>query len=370
MIRLKHLLGIALLLMLAAPLASAQSPFAQSPPAEDRQATATSTASENPGLRERAVTWMLVTQRSLHQQLNAGIRQLRQDTSLANIGWLFLISFGYGVFHAAGPGHGKAVISAYLLTHPARLGTGLLLSFLASMLQGLTAIVLVVGLVKIAGWLSRDAMQQVGLVEQVSFAILAVFGAMLLLRAARRLWRRAMTAPTAATPPPVSAGDLAPAQRGSLSFQPISTDRSTITPDSHQHDAGCGCGHPHHVAPQALDQHGSRWAMVGAILAVGSRPCTGAVLILAAANLLGLLAVGIGAVMAMALGTAITVSTLAALAVFSRDQARRLARGMDTVRLAVAGDLVAIVGGVLILFAGVSLLVAALGNPTPALYRL
>jgi ABC-type nickel/cobalt efflux system permease component RcnA len=54
---------------------------------------------------------------------------------------LVALSFAYGVFHAAGPGHGKAVISSYMLANEVALRRGVLLSFLSSMLQAVTAIV-------------------------------------------------------------------------------------------------------------------------------------------------------------------------------------------------------------------------------------
>ena len=52
-------------------------------------------------------------------------------------------SFLYGVFHAAGPGHGKIVISTYILTNESQLRRGLLLSISCSLCQGLAAIVAV-----------------------------------------------------------------------------------------------------------------------------------------------------------------------------------------------------------------------------------
>ena len=57
--------------------------------------------------------------------------------------------------------------------------------------------------------------------------------------------------------------------------------------------------------------------------AVGIRPCTGAILVLVFAIGQGLAWAGVFATFAMALGTAITVSALAAIAIGSRELAAR-----------------------------------------------
>lgn len=59
-------------------------------------------------------------------------------------------------------------------------------------------------------------------------------------------------------------------------------------------------------------------------LSVGVRPCSGAIILLIFAMSQGLLWAGVLGTFAMAIGTAITVSTLAALAVGSRDFARAM----------------------------------------------
>ena len=93
-------------------------------------------------------------------------------------------------------------------------------------------------------------------------------------------------------------------------------------------------------------------------------------LILAAANVLGLWGAGIAAVMAMALGTALAISALATLAVVARGWARRLASGMGDHRLSRLTGAVSLVGGLVILLLGSGLLIASLTSPVPALYRL
>ena len=56
--------------------------------------------------------------------------------------WLLVgLSFAYGIFHAAGPGHGKAVISSYMLANEVALRRGIMLSFVSAFLQAVTAIV-------------------------------------------------------------------------------------------------------------------------------------------------------------------------------------------------------------------------------------
>jgi nickel/cobalt transporter (NicO) family protein len=60
------------------------------------------------------------------------------------------------------------------------------------------------------------------------------------------------------------------------------------------------------------------------VLTVGVRPCSGAILVLVFALAQGLFWAGIAATFVMGLGTAITVATIAVLAVSAKDVARRL----------------------------------------------
>ena len=67
-----------------------------------------------------------------------------------------------------------------------------------------------------------------------------------------------------------------------------------------------------------------RWRdAVPVVLAAGSRPCSGAIIILVFALSQGMLAAGLTAVFAMGAGVAITVSALAILSVFAKRLAQR-----------------------------------------------
>ena len=87
---------------------------------------------------------------------------------------LIALGLAYGVFHAAGPGHGKAVIAAYLVANERALLKGFLLSLGAALLQALVAIVLVGVLAVVmqatAGTLGRVTSG----IELASFAVVAV----------------------------------------------------------------------------------------------------------------------------------------------------------------------------------------------------
>jgi nickel/cobalt transporter (NicO) family protein len=80
-------------------------------------------------------------------------------------------------------------------------------------------------------------------------------------------------------------------------------------------------------SPEAVRDNWSLKRALALSFAVGIRPCTGAILVLIFAIGQGLLWAGVVATFAMAIGTAITVSILAALAVTSRDTAEKLAGG-------------------------------------------
>src|SRR6202021_2014779 len=87
------------------------------------------------------VGWLLSKQALFYRELSGLIRAAKTDGSAY---WgLMGISFAYGVFHAAGPGHGKAVISSYLLANEETWRRGIVLSFASALLQALTAVVIV-----------------------------------------------------------------------------------------------------------------------------------------------------------------------------------------------------------------------------------
>jgi nickel/cobalt transporter (NicO) family protein len=280
---------------------------------------------------ERTTQWILTTQRNLHRQLARAMETVQAAPTAANTLALVLVGFLYGVFHAAGPGHGKAVITTYLLTHRQHLRRGLALSWASSLLQGITAIALVLGVVVLAERMTRQALGQVRTLEMVSFALVAAVGAWLMFRALRGLYRLRGAARHAGH-------------------------------DHHQADGTCGCGHAHHVSPGQAARSEGLGAMIGTVVAVGIRPCTGAILVLAVANMLGLWLAGIAAVIAMSVGTAITVSALAVLAVQARHWAARAAAG-DSIGWQRAGQVVALAGGLLIFALGASLFGAGLGTP-------
>src|SRR5205085_2197396 len=61
------------------------------------------------------VGWLLAKQSEFYREMSSTLRAAKSDGSAV---WtLFAISFAYGIFHAAGPGHGKAVISSYLVAN-------------------------------------------------------------------------------------------------------------------------------------------------------------------------------------------------------------------------------------------------------------
>ena len=70
-----------------------------------------------PPFWDSPTAWVLARQQVFYTQLSGAIRDVNGATPLSAILGLMLLSFGYGVFHAAGPGHGKAVISGWLLAN-------------------------------------------------------------------------------------------------------------------------------------------------------------------------------------------------------------------------------------------------------------
>ncbi|MGI9414189.1 MAG: nickel/cobalt transporter [Hyphomicrobiales bacterium] len=285
-----------------------------------------------PGFWTNITTYIRVQQQKFYRQLAGAIKAVKAENSLAAAWSLVLLSFLYGVFHAAGPGHGKAVISAYLLADERLLRRGVVLAFISAFLQAVSAIVLVTGTVLIFAAAGRTARSMVTYLESASYALICVIGVYM-------LWS---------------------ALRGGHSHAHAHAHDGDA--DGHEHHDGCGHAH----IPEAR-QLGENWSLRKAAsiaFAVGIRPCSGAVLVLLFANTLGLYVAGVGATFAMSLGTAITVSVIAIATVLSKNLATSFL-GPDSVW---AGRLyrgLAVVGAVAIFAIGLVLLTGSLQQGRP-----
>ena len=274
-----------------------------------------------PGLWNQAIAYGIDMQRDLHRDLAGAMRAVQRSGGAAF--WsLVVLGFTYGVFHAVGPGHGKVVISTYLATHESRLVRGIALSLLSSLVQGLTAILLVGGVALVMQRSMRES-QSLGVwLEVLSYGLVILIGLFLAWRGARRLirgWRQATAAAAA-------------------------------------------CCHGHGPTASDLEAPLSGGQLVAMILSIGIRPCSGAILVLVLAFALEQLWAGIAAVAAMSVGTGLSISGLAALSVFARKGAIRLAstfeqRGSTLARLF---DIAALLGGLVITGFGFALLNASL----------
>ena len=104
--------------------------------------------------------------------------------------------------------------------------------------------------------------------------------------------------------------------------------------------------------------------MAGVILSIGIRPCSGAVLVLAVANLFAIPWTGVAAVAAMSAGTALAVAALALLVLSARHLAAALIV-TDSPAVALAGQFLALLGGLIIFALGATLLAGSFGPAHP-----
>lgn len=298
------------------------------------------------GLFAVAARW----QQSFYGRLTAAVRDLKDDSWAALV--LVLVSLGYGVAHAVGPGHGKAVISAYLVSTRGTIRRAVLASTLSSLLQAGVAIAVVGIAVVLLDLTSLAITRAAEWVQTLSFAAVTVLGLTL-------IWRKIVRPLAGAA---LSSGRLAdvrrlwvsegrtlheglptslpfmPPERVALAGMPASGVPSRLAGASasrpgfgrggespsgpwHMHGPACGC-----EAAMMPDEGAQSWrGLAGVVLSAGLRPCTGALIVLVFALAQGVFWAGVLSALAMALGTAVTVAAIAVLSLGARGLALRLA---------------------------------------------
>ncbi|MDE1188938.1 MAG: nickel/cobalt transporter [Pantoea sp.] len=274
-----------------------------------------------PQILLQSVIWQKVLNREMTQLLQQVAEQPHQAGFT-----LMLFSLAYGVLHALGPGHGKVVISTFLATHPARLKTSMKLTLLAALLQGGVAIGLVTVMLVVLQTSSRELHLGSYWLEKGSYLLVMALGVWVGWRALRSLWAA-----------------LKPAPRMQI---------HAIRPH-HQHDEHCGCGHAHLPSPAQMEQAVSGKTQALVVFSMGLRPCSGAIMMLLFAKVINVYAWGVASAVAMAMGTAVTVSAMGLLVQRSRKLAEKLGSASPAGRQAkVLMPMLALFGSVILLMAG------------------
>src|ERR1700686_5369974 len=130
--------------------------------------------------------WIFAKQAEFYRMMSGTIRAAKADGSAAYT--LMGISFLYGIFHAAGPGHGKAVISSYLVANNETWRRGVVLSFASALLQAVVAIAIVGIAAVLLNATAKTMGNAVRVIEIVSYALIVLIGLRLLWVKGRALW--------------------------------------------------------------------------------------------------------------------------------------------------------------------------------------
>ena len=295
--------------------------------------------------------WAQDSQRTVQNAMAGAIRQLKGGKPGA-LAALLAVSFGYGFFHAAGPGHGKLLIGGYGVGSRVRFVPLAAIAVAASLAQAVTAVLLVYAGVFVLGW-TRERM--LGVTEQVmapvSYAAVAGIGLWLVWRGWRGVRRSLWDSEAGRAGHHVAGHD----HHHTHDHGHARHDHPGHGHAGHVHDASCGHNHGPTLAEVAKV---TGWRDAAALVAgVAIRPCTGALFVLILTWQMGIGAMGVLAALAMGLGTASVTLLVAAMAIWVREGALASIPGAGLAR---ALPVLEIAAGGVIAFVATSLLIAAI----------
>jgi ABC-type nickel/cobalt efflux system permease component RcnA len=272
------------------------------------------------------ISQVIEWQKLFHGMLANHVQHISQAPlkhGLALIG----LSFAYGVFHAVGPGHGKAVIITYLGSHKETLRRGALISLFAALLQSVVAILLIVVLANVLGSRFSDMNGYASDVTTASYVMIMMLGIFLFTSALIR----------------------------QLKLHRAKAEHNHDEHHEHQHeDACCGGHHTHQSTPQE-----TLTKSIGVIFSMGLRPCAGAIVVLIYAHLVDAFFYGILATLMMGLGTGLSISAIALATQLVRNRFEQFAYSKNTASTFHAGRFLRMAGGIVIFLLGLSLYQAA-----------
>jgi nickel/cobalt exporter len=225
-------------------------------------------------------------QSETNRALSAQVRAIRKGEGLPALLALTGIGFTYGVVHALGPGHGKAVVAAYFMDRARHWSAAIFAGSWIALGHTISAVLIVLVLAVILQGASLDVMDQTRLIEIIAYGMILAIG----------LWRL------------------------------VAGLRGTGHGHHHHHEHhGHAHDHDHHEHPHAVTGWRLRLrqflrpdAMLGLLTVAGAVPCSGAMILLLFSLANGLILVGLLGAFAISLGMALTLIVLGFTAVFLR----------------------------------------------------
>lgn len=290
-----------------------------------------STESWVPEWARPIMSWIVEWQIYFNDSLRDAVAAYRDGQSLAPALVLIGLAFAYGIFHAVGPGHGKAVVSAFFLARDSQIRRGIAMGWSIAAIQATVAIALVgiVGIILDTGRLTL--LDSMPLVEAASYGLVVLLGLGM-------TWRAVA------------------AMRRATSASGHQEDHHHRDHDhGHHHHGDHACGHDHGTGGLSDDVAGVRefW---GAAFASGIRPCTGALIVLLFALANGIFLIGAVAAFAMGVGVALTISAIGIAAILVR---RGIVLGLGRAPSPRGTAALSVVGSLAVLGIGAALLAGA-----------
>jgi nickel/cobalt transporter (NicO) family protein len=276
-------------------------------------------------------------QHEVQNRLADAVRALRGNQPGA-LGALIALCLGYGVVHAAGPGHGKMLIGGYAVARRVRPGSVIAIALGASLAQAGVAIALVYGGLALLDW-TRESVLGLSdaFLTPLSYGLVGLLGGWLVLRSLRRL--RAAQVERAGQP--TRPADAPP----DLKMPVRHTHANDPGPPASDHGHHAHCDHAHGPTLAQIAEVAT-WRDAGLLIAgIAMRPCTGALFLLILTWRLGIGFAGVMGVVAMGLGTAVVTMVVGGLAVWAREG---LLAGVRTDRILAALPVFELVVGSLI----------------------
>jgi nickel/cobalt exporter len=266
---------------------------------------------------------MAPVQRMLNESLARMTRALKGSHSLSGLLLVAVLALAYGIFHAAGPGHGKTIVSSFLLANEGKIRQSFIIGYLVAVVHALSALTVVLVLYYLIRGIFATGVEQANhWIQLVTFAVITAIGAMMLVR------------------------------------RSLGKTHSHAHHRAHaDHAAHAEIGHDHDKGPETgLTMRN----LLGIALPAGVIPCPGAVAVVLFALSLHMLAVSVLAVSAISVGMGTTISATGAIVLLVKKGAIRMVAGAHEERDKKFRRIIEIIGAAVLFLFGLVFFLAQL----------